>query len=550
MITIFSNFYTFFYLFCFIVYTKSKSKQLYFIFLLQFKQKRCKFQKKYSFSQLMGCSSSQVQVSPVIQEKIQEAQVFVEENQNFHICQFFTSFVSQISYYIESEKQAIVIDPLRDIQQYIEYSLKREAKITHIFLTDFHSDFIGGHVDIQKQTDAQIVLGPTSMADFEYHKAKDNEIISIGKVKIQVLYTPGHTNESTCFLLLEEERQHAIFTGDTLYLEEASFPNLAATSEQMDRNELAGHLFDSLKNKIISLDPNLIIYPGHVTGNSRINSAQKNKNFEGVFDTLFNQIKANASLAETDREQFKEQISGLTYVPEYYFNNIYQNQLSISPIKEIVDKSLVFIPPNQFLQEISKYQECFLIDTRPPEAFQELRIPYSINLFEWLDLDVKMRAKLQPSSKLFIISESGKEKYSITILAILGYENVLGCLEGGFEAFQKSHKIYGQIASIKSQHLSKDMHFLDLRETKDFQQHHIKGAYNISINSIPTAALHDLQPQALPRNKIIYVYSDASNRSLAGCCLLNESSYYNIVHIDDSYSAIKKNKKLEFKSGL
>ncbi|EAR92494.1 metallo-beta-lactamase family protein (macronuclear) [Tetrahymena thermophila SB210] len=497
----------------------------------------------------MGCSSSQVQVVPVIQEKIQEAQIFIEENQNFHICQFFTSFLSQISYYIESEKQAILIDPLRDIQQYIEYSQKREAKITHVFLTDFHSDFIGGHVDIQKQADAQIVLGPTSIADFEFHQAKDNEIISIGKIKMQVLYTPGHTNESTCFLLLDDERQHAIFTGDTLYLEEASFPNLAATSEQIDRSELAGHLFDSLRNKIIVLDPTLIIYPGHVTGNSRINTIQKNKNFQGVFDTLLNQIQTNASLTKTDRELFKESISGLTYVPEYYFNNIYQNQLSIQPIKEIVDKSLVFIPPNQFLQEISKYQDCFLIDTRSPEAFQELRIPYSINLFEWLSLDVKMRAKLQPSSKLFIISECGKERYSITLLALIGYEHILGCLEGGFEAFQKSHKIYGQIASIKSQHLSKDMHFLDLREEEDFQKHHIKGAYNIPINTITIATQHDSQPLALPRNKIIYVYSNASNRSLAGCCLLNESSYYNIVHVDDSYSAIKKNKKLEFKSG-
>ncbi|KAL4473595.1 hypothetical protein ABPG74_022459 [Tetrahymena malaccensis] len=318
----------------------------------------------------------------------------------------------------------------------------------------------------------------------------------------------------------------------------------------MDRSELAGHLFDSLRNKIIGLDPNLIIYPGHVTGKSRINSIEKNKNFEGVYDSLLNQIKTNACLTKIDCEQFQESISGLTYVPEYYFNNIYQNQLSIQPIKEIVDKSLVFIPPNQFLQEISKHQECFLIDTRPPEAFQELRVPYSINLFEWLHLDVKMRAKLQPSSKLFIISECGKERYSISLLAIIGYENVLGCLEGGFEAFQKSHKLNGQIASIKSQHLSKDMHFLDIRETEDFQRHHIKGAYNIPINTIPHTTQHDLQPQALPRNKIIYVYSDASNRSLAGCYLLNESSYYNIVHVDDTYSAIKKNKKLEYQTGL
>lgn len=245
----------------------------------------------------MGCSSSRSEVNAGIQAKMPEAKFHVDENEHFHIVQLFTSCIAEMAYYIESEKEAIIIDPLREVEPYLEYAQKRGATIKYIFLTHFHADFISGHCDLAKKTGAKIVYGPTAKANFEFHLAADEEQFAIGKIHIKVLHTPGHTQESSSFLLLDGERQHAVFTGDTLFLGEVGRPDLAVKSGEITKEDLAGWLYDSLRNKIMKLDHKVIVYPGHGAG-----SPCGKKIADGTYDTLENQLKTNYALQEMPRD--------------------------------------------------------------------------------------------------------------------------------------------------------------------------------------------------------------------------------------------------------
>lgn len=212
-----------------------------------------------------------------------EAKFHIDEKENFHIVQLFTSCIAEMAYYIESDKEAVIIDPLREIEPYLEYITKRGATLKYVLLTHFHADFISGHFDLAKKTGAKIVYGPTAKASFDFHLATDGEKLSVGKVQIEVLHTPGHTQESSCYLLLDGDKQHAVFTGDTLFLGEVGRPDLAVKSGEITKEDLAGWMYDSLRNKLMKLAPTTIVYPGHGAG-----SPCGKKISDGTYDTLEN----------------------------------------------------------------------------------------------------------------------------------------------------------------------------------------------------------------------------------------------------------------------
>ncbi|EAR96103.1 metallo-beta-lactamase family protein (macronuclear) [Tetrahymena thermophila SB210] len=492
----------------------------------------------------MGCSNSRSELQAGIQAKMPEAKLHIDESENYHIAQLFTSCLAEMAYYIESEKEAIVIDPLRETEPYIEYAKKRGATIKYILLTHFHADFISGHVDLAKKTGAKIVYGPTAKASFDFHLATDGEKIPIGKVNIEVLHTPGHTQESSCYLLLDGERQHAVFTGDTLFLGEVGRPDLAVKSGEITKEDLAGWMYDSLRNKIMKLDPKVIVYPGHGAG-----SPCGKKISDGTFDTLENQLKTNYALQEIERDQFVTLLSSdLPAPPQYFFHDVAQNKSCALPVEEVVSKNLNFIPATKFLSEVAKVPESTIIDTRAPKAFEKGFIPGSVNVSLSITFAIWVGTLFKPETKFFIVAENGKEKESIIRLARIGYDNVLGCLEGGFEAFQTAHKHKDEITVVQQENLTKEMHFVDVRNAPELSHGYIKGAHNIPLGQLEQILKDNSNNEALPKDKPIYIYCKSGARSMIASSLLKKYGYTNHLNVDGGFESIKKNQNLEFQN--
>lgn len=457
--------------------------------------------------------------------------------------QIYTGCLAHGAYYIESNGEAAIIDPLREVQPYIDMAAERGAKIKYIFETHFHADFVSGHVDLAGKTGATIVYGPTKMeTGFQALIGADGQEFPLGKAKIRLVHTPGHTMESSCYLLIDEEgREQALFTGDTLFIGDVGRPDLAQhVIAEMTEEKLAGHLYDSLRNKILPLSDDLIVYPGHGAG-----SACGKKMSKETFDTLGNQKKTNYALRPgLSKEEFiKELLTGLTPPPGYFPENVLMNIRGYDHIDDVLTRSTRAIPARAF-EAILHETGALVIDTRKAEEFAKAFIPGAINIgidgsfAVWVGTVVK-----NIKQPLLIVADKGRENEVAIRLARVGYDGALGYLEGGMNAWKNEGFACDHIPTVSAEEFAaieaKDpaINILDVRKKSEYQSEHIVTAINAPLDYVDDSML------LVDRNKTYYVHCAGGYRSMIFASILKARGYDNLVDVAGGFGAIKASGK-------
>ena len=456
--------------------------------------------------------------------------------------QIYTGCLAQGAYYIESKGEAIIIDPLREVQPYIERAAKDNARIKYIFETHFHADFVSGHMDLAKQTGAQIVYGPTTMdTGFEKIVARDGQVFQVGDVTIEVLHTPGHTMESSCFLLRDEDGKEAgLFTGDTLFIGDVGRPDLAQkVVADLTEEKLAGHLFDSLRKKIMPLPDDLIIYPAHGAGSA----CGKNMSSETT-DTLGNQKRNNYALREdmTRDEFIREVLSGLTPPPGYFPQNVMLNIKGYENIDEVIKKGVNALSPRSF-EIIANETDAVILDTRSKDEFRKAFIPNSI----FIGLDGSFASwvgTLIPDvqQKIIFIAEEGREEEVVTRLARVGYDQALGYLDGGLEAWISEDREVDHVQSLSVEELSsmrQEGTIMDVRRASEFDSEHVVDAINVPLDYI------NQNLSKVDKDKKHFVHCASGYRSVVFISILQSRGYRNLVDIKGGFKAIKTSGQFE-----
>ncbi|HLF47202.1 MAG TPA: MBL fold metallo-hydrolase [Chitinophagaceae bacterium] len=456
--------------------------------------------------------------------------------------QIYTGCLAQGAYYIESDGEAAVIDPLREVEPYIQKAARNHAKIKWVFETHFHADFVSGHLDLSKKTGAPIVYGPNADPTFDAHIAKDGEEFKLGKVTFKVLHTPGHTMESTTYLLKDENgKDVAIFSGDTLFIGDVGRPDLAQKAAHMTQEELAGILFDSLRMKIMPLADDLIVYPAHGAGSA----CGKNMSKETT-DTLGNQKETNYALrANMTRDEFiKEVTEGLLPPPSYFPLNVMLNKEGYDSIDDVLQRGHHAMSPEAF-ETAANETGALILDTRDPQTFAKGFIPNSINIgvdgqfAPWVGAmipDIKQ--------EILIVCEPGREEEVITRLSRVGYDHSIGFLQGGFEDWKKSGKEVDHITSIDADELAAIMakekvNVLDVRKKSEFQSEHIENAENTPLDFVNDTMTH------IDKNKTYYVHCAGGYRSMIFTSILRARGFDNLIDVKGGFKAIKEAGKIK-----
>jgi len=433
--------------------------------------------------------------------------------------QIYTGCLAQGAYYIESGGEAVIIDPLRETTPYLDKLKETGAKLKYIFETHFHADFVSGHLDLAKQTGATIVYGPMAEPEYDIHSAEDGELIQVGQISFTVLHTPGHTMESSTFLLKDETgKEYAIFTGDTLFLGDVGRPDLAIKQGAVTKEDLAGHLFDSLRTKIMPLADDVLVYPAHGAGSA----CGKNLSKE-TFGFLGDQKKLNYALREDmTREDFvKEVTSGLTPPPQYFAKNAMMNKGGYESFDAVLQKGNTPLTPSVF-EALAESEEALILDVRDREDFSVAHIPNSIfigidgSFAPWvgaLILDIK-----QP---ILLVTPTGREEEVVTRLARVGYDNTLGYLDGGLAAWQAENRETDYIENISATELEALMNegevreILDTRTPAEYLSEHLDVAINYPLDYINGSRMN-----ALIRNETYYLHCGSGYRSLIAASIL------------------------------
>lgn len=454
--------------------------------------------------------------------------------------QIYTGCLAQGAYFIESNGEAAVIDPLRETTPYLERAEKENVKIKYVFETHFHADFVSGHIDLSKKANAPIVYGPTTAnLGFDAIIATDGQEFKIGDVTIKVLHTPGHTMESTCFLLIDENgKEHALFSGDTLFIGDVGRPDLAQkVVADLTQDILAGHLFDSLRNKIMPLSDDILVYPAHGAGSA----CGKNMSKE-TFDTLGNQKNTNYALrADMTKEEFiKEVTSGLMPPPAYFPLNVMMNIEGYDSIADVLNRGTQALSPEAF-EAAANETSALILDTRKPQDFAKGFVPNSINIgidgsfAPWVGAlipDIKQ--------EILLITEEGREEEVVTRLARVGYDHAIGYLKGGFDAWKAANKEVDSITSISVQQLAEaqkanpEINILDVRKGSEHLSEHIVGATNAPLDYINESMLK------VDKNKTYYVHCAGGYRSMIFTSVLRARGYDNLIDVDGGFKAIKE----------
>jgi glyoxylase-like metal-dependent hydrolase (beta-lactamase superfamily II)/rhodanese-related sulfurtransferase len=454
------------------------------------------------------------------------------------IKQIYTGCLAQGAYYIESEGEAAIIDPLREVQPYIDMAEENNAEIKYIFETHFHADFVSGHLTLSRKTGAPIVFGPLANPSFETIIAEDGQEFKLGKVTLIALHTPGHTMESTTYLLRDENgKDHAIFSGDTLFLGDVGRPDLAQKAADMTQEELAGILYDSLRNKIMPLADDVIVYPAHGAGSA----CGKNMMKETV-DTLGNQKKMNYALREDmSKEEFiKELTEGLLPPPAYFPMNVRMNKEGYEDVSVVIDRSKNALSPDAF-ELAANESGAVVLDVRDESEFAKAHVPRSIfigldgSFAPWVgDLikDVK-----QP---ILLIAEKDRIKEAVTRLSRVGFDQVLGYLEGGVQAWIDAGKETDSVSSIPVEELEKilkdnpDIHIVDVRKESEYLSEHVPNASNFPLANINS---HLAELKTDEKN---FIHCAGGYRSMIASSILKARGYHNILDIKGGFDAIKE----------
>jgi hydroxyacylglutathione hydrolase len=454
--------------------------------------------------------------------------------------QIYTGCLAQGAYFIESEGEAVVIDPLREVKPYIEKAEKAGATIKYVFETHFHADFVSGHLDLAKQTGATIVYGPTAQPGFEAHVASDNEEIKIGKISFKVLHTPGHTMESTCYLLKDEEgKEVAIFTGDTLFIGDVGRPDLAQkVKAELTQEKLAEHLFDSLRNKIMPLADDIVVYPAHGAGSACGKMMSKE-----TTDTLGHQKQTNYALrANMTKEEFvNEVLTGLTAPPQYFPLNVMMNIQGYESFDEVIRRGNQALEPGAF-EAAANETSALILDTREPQEFAKGFIPNSINI--GIDGNFAPWAgTLIPDIKqeILLVAEEGREEEVITRLARVGYDHAIGYLKGGITAWKNAGKEVDQIKSISADELAEltSPNIIDARKKSEFDSEHLLDAENMPLDTIND------NMASIDRNKTYHVHCAGGYRSMIFASILKARGFDNIIDVKGGYKALKETGKFQ-----
>jgi hydroxyacylglutathione hydrolase len=451
--------------------------------------------------------------------------------------QIYTGCLAEAAYYIESNGEVAIIDPLRETQPYVERAKKDSAHIKYVLETHFHADFVSGHLDLSAKTGATIVFGPTAQPSYPAHIAKDEEILPLGNVKIKVLHTPGHTLESSSYLLIDENgKEVALFSGDALFIGDVGRPDLAVKSDLTER-DLAGLLYESLQNKILPLSDDVIIYPNHGAGSA----CGKNMS-DKTFDTLGNQRKENYALQAKTKEEFIDKVlDGLIAPPQYFPKNAVLNKTGYQSMDDIMARGLQALSPAAF-DAAANETEALILDTRNPETFAKGFIPNSINIgidgsfATWvgtLITDLKQ--------EILLVTDEGREEECVLRLSRVGYDNTIGFLKGGIAAWDGEIDVIETMepaAFANMYDANTELNVLDIRKKSEYDSEHVEG-----IENFPLDFINQHMSELKPENKY-YLFCAGGYRSMIMASILKARGYNNVVSINGGFKAIKETTKL------
>lgn len=450
-----------------------------------------------------------------------------------YIKQLYTGCLAEAAYYIESNGEAAIIDPLRETAPYLELAASRGATIKYVLETHFHADFVSGHLDLARKTGATIVYGPGASAAFDIHVAQDNEKLALGDLTIEVLHTPGHTQESSCFLLLDKNQQpHSVFTGDTLFIGDVGRPDLAVKSD-LSREDLAGMLFDSLSQKLLTLPDSVIVYPGHGAG-SQCGKFMSDE----TESTIGDQKLTNYALQPMSREDFVKVVTdGLLAPPQYFPKNAVINKTGYESIDEVMTRNLSLLTATDFHQQM---EGAIILDSRSKEDFAKAHIDGSMNIGLDGDFAVWVGTLIENLNEpIVLVTPEGREEETVLRLARVGYENVRGILKGGIEAWSKAGFINSELESTCPtcfmHHKFEPVEgILDVRKVSEAEGGIVQNAVNIPLAELPSK-MADLDP-----NTVWYVYCLSGYRATTAISLLKRAGFQHLIHVEGGYKGLKE----------
>ncbi len=453
-----------------------------------------------------------------------------------NIEQIYTGCLAQGTYYIRSGNEAVIIDPLREVEPYIQRAQKDGVKITHIFETHFHADFVSGHLTLSKKTGAPIIYGPNANPSYDAHIASDGEEFKVGEITIRAIHTPGHTMESTTYLVIDQdEKEHAIFSGDTLFLGDVGRPDLAQKAADMTQKDLAGLLYESLRNKIMTLPDHVIVYPAHGAG-----SACGKKMMKVTVDTLGNQKEVNYALrSDMTKEEFiKEVTDGLLPPPGYFPANVKLNKEGYQHIDQVLSDGLRQLAPAEF-ESIANESGARMLDVRTPFDFATGHIPNS--LFIGLDGSFAPwvgELIIDAHTPILLIADEGREKEAVIRLSRVGFDNTLGYLVDGLEAWEDSGREVATVSTCSAQQFAEintqqQSELIDVRKESEHQSTHVNGSKNIPLTQL------NLNLNRLSKEGRFYVHCAGGYRSMIAISILKSRGYHNAINVDGGMKALE-----------
>jgi hydroxyacylglutathione hydrolase len=447
------------------------------------------------------------------------------------IQQLYTKCLAEATYYIESNGEAAIVDPLRETKPYLELAASRNATIKYVFETHFHADFVSGHIDLAEAADAKIIYGPTAVAGYDIVVAEDDEIFPLGNIMIKVLHTPGHTLESSCFLVIDENgKEHSVFTGDTLFIGDVGRPDLAVKTD-LSREDLARHLYRSINSKLLTLDDDTVVFPGHGAGSQ----CGKNLSDEKA-STIGNQKRYNYALQEDTEDGFVKAVTdGLNSPPQYFPKNATINKRGYESFESVLKRSLNPLDPLDFLDQMFD-TDAIVIDTREEEPFSSGHVPgayfFGLNgsFAVWVGTLIT-----DLNTQILLVTDPGKEEEAITRLARVGYDNVIGYLNGGYHGWESVSIKSNEVENIcpvnfRKQEIQENV--IDVRTPEEVETGTWEGALNIPLKELQSRL------SELDESTKYYIYCRSGYRSMMACSILLKNDFNNLVNVKDGYLGI------------